>query len=130
MVMMHETEVEAHSILLVYFSMGKIPSLNRNVLVRRDKAYSTQKNGLAVSPQLGSFNMKDVPPTVGFWQSSYRSIKNIARSQKMRHFLSCGPSAMQRQSIKYCSLMHQVFPPTRALKSARSNSRRTNLIQI
>ena len=48
----------------------------------------------------------------------------------MRHFLSCGPSAMQRQSIKYCSLMHQVFPPTRALKSARSNSRRTNLIQI
>jgi hypothetical protein len=39
MVMMHETEVEAHSILLVYFSMEKIPSLNRNVLVRRDKAH-------------------------------------------------------------------------------------------
>jgi hypothetical protein len=48
MVMMHETEVEAHSILLVYFSMEKIASLNRNVLVRRDKAYSTAQK--MVSP--------------------------------------------------------------------------------
>jgi hypothetical protein len=49
-----------------------------------------------------SYNMKDVPPPVGFWQSSYRQHKKycaLKRCDTSSHALSCECNAAAKHQI-------------------------------